>query len=804
MTEIINSREPVHSPKSYSAVIGVLLLALWIGGTTLILYPALWAAEQFALLAGQPFPRTGWAILVAAHSLSILLPSLAGVALTQNRYRERAIFKTWLLAAVFMLAMLPIRMAGLTEALTAAALQIICLLLFLGGLNWWRRRVKEPDAPGPSAPAGSVWLAAGLIIWPWIAWGALGSWLDTVLNLIVALLYGLVAGRIWQAYLFPTLQVQFAQPRRRIAYGGLVISVTLTAMGAALGVNGQQMILIFLLPSLGWLIMGLAHWSYGEQISGEWRAGGLLVALVSAGPLLFVDPDELVLMLNLGSRDVGAYALTATVVGMATALILGMILFVLAYRIKPILDRWVSRFAVAGWISLAALYALGGQPGWHGERLFVILAEQPNVVGVELIEDYHQRRVMVYDVAVHTADRSQTELRTALDRLGIDYTPYYLVNALEVDTGPLVQRWLENRPEVDRILNSPELRPLPRPSPVTLGTATAPAEPQWNLTVIGVPMVWDTFGITGAGIIVGQSDSGVDGQHPEFFSQYRGNQPGGPTGDHFNWFDPWNGTHSPVDSSGHGTHTLGSVLGRSVGVAPDATWIGCVNLDRNLANPVYYLNCLQFLFAPFPQDVNPLREGRPDLGAHVLNNSWGCPEIEGCDPAALLPAVQLLRAAGVFMVSSAGNTGDVCGSIRDPIALYEEVFTVGAVDQNGELAYFSSRGPVIVDGSDRIKPDLVAPGVDVLSAYPQGTYESASGTSMAGPHVAGVVALMWSANPALVGDIIATEDILTGTAKPYDALRGSPACGDPESRPDNATGYGTVDAYAAVEAALQR
>jgi subtilisin family serine protease len=134
------------------------------------------------------------------------------------------------------------------------------------------------------------------------------------------------------------------------------------------------------------------------------------------------------------------------------------------------------------------------------------------------------------------------------------------------------------------------------------------------------------------------------------------------------------------------------------------------------------------------------------------------------------------------------------------------------------------------DGSGRTKPDIVAPGVGVLSAFPGGTYEVSSGTSMAGPHVAGVVALMWSANPRLIGDIDATEAILVGTAWPFtgslettlldmvpgaegrpDAARDRAAmnasgivCGRGlEAMPNDYAGYGYVDAYAAVRKALE-
>jgi subtilisin family serine protease len=300
---------------------------------------------------------------------------------------------------------------------------------------------------------------------------------------------------------------------------------------------------------------------------------------------------------------------------------------------------------------------------------------------------------------------------------------------------------------------------------------------------------------------VGQSDSGVQGDHPEVASQYRGANPDGSLSNDYNWLDPWFATLQPSDLGGHGTHTLGSILGEHTGVAPEAQWIGCVNLARNLGNPALYLDCLQFMLAPYPQAGDALRDGLPERGAHILNNSWGCPGIEGCDPLALLPAVEALRAAGVFVVASAGNDGPACETVKDPIALYDAVFSVGAVDRFGELASFSSRGPVAVDGSGRIKPDILAPGVSVFSSLPGSAYGENSGTSMAGPHVVGVVALLWSANPALIGDIDRTEQILIETAAPYrGALPDCPGAGD---TPSTAAGYGIVDAYAAVLAALQ-
>jgi subtilisin family serine protease len=166
----------------------------------------------------------------------------------------------------------------------------------------------------------------------------------------------------------------------------------------------------------------------------------------------------------------------------------------------------------------------------------------------------------------------------------------------------------------------------------------------------------------------------------------------------------------------------------------------------------------------------------------------------------LAPAVTALRAAGVFVVTSAGNEGPGCGSVSDPIAIYDDAFSVGAIDESGIVAPFSSRGPVEVDGSGRIKPDILAPGVEVWSALPGDTYGLNSGTSMAGPHIVGVVALLWSAQPALIGDIDRTEQILIETAMPYTGWDAA-AC-SPAEIPNNTGGYGAVNAYEAVKAAL--
>ncbi|MCI0635596.1 MAG: S8 family serine peptidase, partial [Actinobacteria bacterium] len=232
-----------------------------------------------------------------------------------------------------------------------------------------------------------------------------------------------------------------------------------------------------------------------------------------------------------------------------------------------------------------------------------------------------------------------------------------------------------------------------------------------------------------------------------------------------------------------------------IGVAPGARWIGCRNMDVGVGTPETYSECFQWFIAPTDlEDENP----DPSRAPHVINNSWGCPPSEGCtDPTILQAVVQNTRAAGIEVVVSAGNAGSSCSSVNDPPAIYAASFSIGATDSSDNIAGFSSRGPVTVDGSGRMKPDVSAPGVDVRSSVPGGGYANFSGTSMAGPHTAGVVALVLSAFPGLVGDPDSIEPILTSTAVPRTTAE---SCGGvPGSEvPNNTYGWGRVDALSAV------
>ena len=263
------------------------------------------------------------------------------------------------------------------------------------------------------------------------------------------------------------------------------------------------------------------------------------------------------------------------------------------------------------------------------------------------------------------------------------------------------------------------------------------------------------------------------------------------------------------DDSSHGTHTMGTMSGddgasNQIGVAPGARWIGCRNMDSGTGRPSTYLDCFQWFAAP--TDLNGLNPD-PARAPHVIGNSWGCPvgpppAGEDCALASFATAISNLKAQGILIVVAAGNSGSSCATVVDPPAIYADAFTIGATDNSDVIAPFSSRGPVTVDGSNRLKPDVVAPGVGVRSAVPGGAYGSKSGTSMATPNAVGVAALVMSANPALRGQPEQVEAILRETAVP---LTSATSCGGmPGSQvPNPIYGHGRLDALAAVQRALQ-
>ena len=767
----------------------------WTLAVTFGVQTGAWLAGQLLMVQEQPVPAFSWVLASWLNGVLLLLP-LAPLALLTRPPRLRAAYQSWALAAIYMIFLTLVRFLPEAHNQAAALAQVVlaaaCLATVL--LVARRRGYRLQRDRRAALPALAL---APVVALPWPALGALGSPLNAVLNLLAGITFGLFAAALLELSLFRPLAGHPSNFGRDTIFGGFAAGTALAVLAGGFGFGGSQLLLMAALPPLGFALVALARPTEpGDAATTHaWLAAAALIGITAAAPLLFFDPKQLNLLLDAG--DIPTWAAWAAGVSIPISWAAGLGVWLFRRRTGR---QWRPGLpmvpAAAAWAVILLVYFVFGRPGFYCDQLFVILKDQPDVSQASLIPDQAARTRFVYQTLTQNAAKTQAGIRADLDRLHIGYRPYYLENALEVNGGPLVRLWLSSRPEVDRILDSPHLRPLPAPLPQSRGDQGPPAQPQWNLTVIGANRVWKELGVTGKGIVVGQSDSGVDGSHPALRDSYRGRT----TGHDYNWLDTWNATRSPVDASGHGTHTLGIVLGKdNVGVAPDAEWFACVNLARNLANPGHYVDCMQFMLAPYLQGGDPFTDGNPARAANVTNNSWGCPEEEGCDADALLPAAKALRAAGIFVATSAGNSGPRCSSVLDPIAIYQDTFAAGAMDEKGNVADFSSRGPVTVDGSGRIKPDILTPGVEVLSSFPVGSYKRESGTSMAGPHLAGVVALMWSAQPKLIGDIDRTEQILKSTARPYQGVRQGCFQG---GVPNDAYGSGVIDAYAAVKAAI--
>ncbi len=658
--------------RSTGALILFLVFAIPMPICMFIYHFIVWSFEQTAITSGS-LASLAWAGPIGLALQAFFMSGIvAALWYFTKDDRFKPVYAGWLGAALMAFPGLALRFFGANNDQLGFLYQIvICLVAFV---IVSRVRVIKIDWKGLNLSLALLLAAFGVL--PFAFFGAFGSPTDAILGLLTGLSFGLLAAVLMES----TTGNKFLD-----AFG---IGAVLVLLGSAVGYDGAQLLLVALLPSFAFAI---------ATVMPSRVAGMTLVGLLAAASFVFFDPTELTIVLG----DVGALALKAGGAAVVLGLVVGLIALVIQLvtgsgngsDMKRVLG-WVGAGAV--WLIVIALFFTSGNPGFYGDRLFVILNEQADLSDIRQMKDIDARRTAAYEMLTKQANISQAGLRSAFDTVGMDYTPYYLVNAMEVRGGTLVRLYLLTRPEVDRVIPSPRLRPAQSVEALAIpsSAANAPDEVQWNISMIGADKVWDEFAVRGEGIVIGQSDSGADAEHPDLKESYRGLT----EGNDYNWFDPWNGKPAPYDEGGHGTHTLGTILGQNgIGVAPDAEWFACANLNRNLANPALYLDCMQFMLAPFPLDGNPFTDGDPTRAADVLNNSWGCPEIEGCDPNALLPAADNLRDAGIFVVVSTGNDGPNCSTVTAPLSLYDSVFSVGAIDQFGNMADFSSRGPVIVD-----------------------------------------------------------------------------------------------------------
>ena len=444
-------------------------------------------------------------------------------------------------------------------------------------------------------------------------------------------------------------------------------------------------------------------------------------------------------------------------------------------------------------------------------EFLVVLADQADLSGAAKLLTKEEKGRFVYQTLYEKAESTQKPILNWLMSNSIEHRSFYIVNMIWVKGNINVALTLAERLDVGRIDGNPVINNnLPQPSDSTSGDKLAPEAIEPGVAYTNAPQVW-TMGFNGQGIVVGAQDTGYRWDHNALKAHYRGWN--GVVADHnYNWHDSIHsgggscGPNStqPCDDDGHGTHTAGTAVGddgatNQIGMAPGARWIGCRNMNQGNGTPATYLECFEFFLAPYPVGGTPA-QGDPSKAPDVSTNSWACPPSEGCTTSALQAAVAAQKAAGIVTVVAAGNSGSSCSTVLDPPAIYADSFTVGALSTGTDnIASFSSRGPVTIDGSNRQKPDIAAPGTGTRSSSRTtvSSYTLLSGTSMATPHVAGAVALVLSAQPNLRGNVTAIEAILRDSAVHIPSTLCSSS-----GWPNNVFGHGRLNAKAAADMAL--
>lgn len=469
-------------------------------------------------------------------------------------------------------------------------------------------------------------------------------------------------------------------------------------------------------------------------------------------------------------------------------------------------------------------------------RFLIYLAQQPDLkqLNDQVFASQTAQRNAVVQTLLRQTQTEQAALRSFLDRgqqegLVQGYQPFFLVNAMAVDGGLDLILELVQRTDVVRLVANYPLQAVDaidgrtatqRSGPSLPGTTESPFASaavtastldgsNWNIELVGADRVWEEFELRGEGAVVAGFDTGVNFRHPALVARYRGYRGNNRFDHHYNWFEPDgnlypNGdlgpsiSQEPVTCGSHGTHTMGTmvgdgtVAGTQTGMAPGAMWIALPGICGNtmgggIRDNIGGIKAFQWLLCPTDLSGS-LATADCSKAPDVVNNSWGSANPTG---ETFRPWIQALRAANIAPVFAAGNPNTTNGSIGSP-ANAPEAITVGATDRNDRVATFSGRGPSFYPNEQ--KPELSAPGVDVKSTTTHSDYGLSSGTSMAAPHVAGLIALMVAAD--------LRDGVRDFSVDELEAFMQSTAVDLGPGGADPDYGFGRIDAYNAVRLVL--
>ncbi|MFB7994516.1 S8 family serine peptidase [Streptomyces sp. NPDC056002] len=450
--------------------------------------------------------------------------------------------------------------------------------------------------------------------------------------------------------------------------------------------------------------------------------------------------------------------------------------------------------------SLSSAVAKGGDA-----TFFITLKSEADLSGAKKQKTHAKKATAAYKELRKNADDSQASLRSFLDKKKVGHKDYWIANTIQVTGDQALVDELAKRSDVASIVKArtfkvdddvaahTKVSTLRTTSAKTDSSAEGDDTPEWGVADIKADQVWDKYTDRGEGIVIANVDTGVQYDHPDLVGSYRGNNGDGTFTNDYNFYDPSGNCPSdgsPCDNQGHGTHTMGTMVGANgIGVAPNAKWIAAKGCASDSCSEEDLLAAGQWILAPTDHNgQNP----RPDLAPNIVNNSWGQKE-------STIPfyedIIDAWNSAGIFEAFAAGNDGDgVTCSTAHPPGAQVATYAVGAYNAAGKITDFSGFGPSPVDGS--AKPNIAAPGADITSTYPGSKYASMDGTSMATPHLAGAVALLWSAAPSLIGNIDETRKLLDEGATDVDDTH----CGGTAGA-NNVWGEGKLDILSSIDKA---